>query len=185
MMETKTDKRIVEASGKLLAENGPGAFSLEMLSIQPEMQGLDIFRMVRKEEEIFDQIFLQLEIELNELVDRISSDQISPILEFEILFRQLHRLFKQKPYYLTVIFNKDIRRKYSNAENFISRIKGIAKGYLTGVIARGKAKGFFSTEINSKIMVKKILSSFQVLMNDMQKADKMIREIKKYQSETD
>jgi len=184
-METITDKRIVEASGRLLAENGPGAFSLEMLSNQPEMQGLDIFRMVRNEEKIFEQIFLQLEKELNELVDRISSDQISPILEFEILFRQLHRLFKQKPYYLALIFDKDLRMKYSNTEEFISRIKGTANGYLTGLIERGKAKGFFSININTKIMVKKILSSFQVLMNDMQMADKMIRDLKKYRSETD
>ena len=63
-MGTITDKRIVEVSGRLLAENGPGAFSLEMLSNQPEMQGLDIFRMVRNEEKIFEQIFLQLEKEL-------------------------------------------------------------------------------------------------------------------------
>ena len=63
-METITDKRIVETSGRLLAENGPGAFSLEMLSIQPEMQGLNIFAMVRNEEKIFEQIFLQLEKEL-------------------------------------------------------------------------------------------------------------------------
>ncbi len=184
-METKTDKRIIEVSGRLLAENGPGAFSLELLSIQPEMLNIDVFRIVHKEEEIFDQIFLQLEKELNVLVDRISSDQISPILEFEILFRQLHRLFKQKPYYLTVIFDKDLCMKYRNTEEFISRIKGTAKGYLTGLIERGKDKGFFSTEINTKIMVKRILGSFQVLMNDMQKADKMISDLKKYRTEND
>jgi hypothetical protein len=63
-MGTITDKRIIEVSGRLLAENGPGTFSLGMLSIQPEMQGLDIFRMVRNEEKIFEQIFLQLEKEL-------------------------------------------------------------------------------------------------------------------------
>jgi hypothetical protein len=52
-METQTEKRIIEASVRLRAENGPGAFTLDVLSKQPEMKGFDIFTLVRNEEVVF------------------------------------------------------------------------------------------------------------------------------------
>jgi hypothetical protein len=58
-METQTEKRMIETSGKLLAENGPGAFTLDVLSRQPEMQGFDIFNLARNEDEVFEQLLLQ------------------------------------------------------------------------------------------------------------------------------
>jgi hypothetical protein len=59
-MDTKAEKQMIEASGKLLAENGPGGFTLDVLSKQPDMQGFDIFTLVRNEEEVFEQLLLQL-----------------------------------------------------------------------------------------------------------------------------
>ena len=183
-METQTEKRIIDASGRLLAENGPGAFTLDVLSKQPEMQGFDIFTLVRNEEEVFEQLLLQLEKDVTTIVDEISG-QDNPTMEFEMLFKQLHRLFKQKPYYLTLIFDKDLRRYYSGADQIISRIKGRAKGYLAGLIDRGKAQKVFTINTETKVLVKEILGSFQALMNDMQLANKMVRDLKKYQSATD
>jgi len=175
----------MEASGRLLAENGPGAFSLEILSKQPEMKGFDIFSLVRKEEQIFKQLLLQLEIELKAIMDEITSGQDAPALEFEMLFKQLHWLFKKKPYYLSVIFDKDLHQRYRDAEEIISRIKRVAKGYLTGLIDRGKAQKVFLINTETKVLVDEILGSFQALMNDMQLANKMVRDLKKYQSATD
>jgi hypothetical protein len=184
-METTTEKQIIEASGKLLAEVGPGTFTLEKLSKRPEMKGFDVFTLVKNEELIFQQLLLQLEKELTAIVNEISSKQNSPATEFEMLFKQLHRLFKQKPYYLSVIFDKDLHRQYRDAEEIISRIKGVARGYLTGLIDRGKAQKVFTISTETKILVKEILGSFQALMHDMQLSDKLVRDLKKYQSATD
>jgi hypothetical protein len=184
-METQAEKKIIHASGRLLAEKGPEELTLGKLSQQPEMKGFDIFTLVRNEEQIFEELLLQLEREMKELVDEISSGQDSPSEEFEILFKQLHRLFKQKPYYLTLIFDKDLRRYYSGADQIISRIKGRAEGYLAGLIDRGKAQKVFTINTETKVLVKEILGSFQALMNNMQLANKMVRDLKKYQSATD
>jgi len=183
-METQTEKRFIDASGRLLAKNGPGAFTLDVLSKQPEMQGFDIFTLVRNEEEVFEQLLLQLEKDVTIIVDEISG-QDDPTMEFEMLFKQLHKLFKQKPYYLTVIFDKELRQQYRGAEEIISRIKGMAKVYLAGLIDRGKTQKVFTINTETKTLVKEILGSFQALMNDMQLANKMVRDLKKYQSATD
>ncbi len=136
--------------------------------------------LVRKEEQIYEQLFFQLAKELKEMVDGISSGQNSPAEEFEMLFKQLHRLFKQKPYYLTIVFDKDIPRQYRDAEKRISGIKDMAKKYLSGLIARGKAQKVFTTDAETEILVKEILGSFQTLMNDMQLEDKIVRDLHKY-----
>jgi AcrR family transcriptional regulator len=184
-LNTPTEKRIIEASGRLLAEVGPGTFTLEELSKRPEMKGFDVFTLVRNEEQIFEQLLLQLEKELTAIVNDISVKQNSPATEIEMLFKQLHRLFKQKPYYLSVIFDKDLHRQYRGAEEIISRIKGVARGYLTGLIDRGKAQKVFTINAETNVLVKKILGSFQALMNDIQLSNKMVRDLKKYQSATD
>lgn len=184
-MDTKAEKQIIEASGKLLTESGPGAFTLKKLSKQPEMLEFDIFTLVKNEEQIFEQLLLQLEKELTAIVVEISSVHDSPVLEFELLFKRLHKLFKQYPYYLTVIFDTDLPRQYSGAVKIITRIKGVAKSYLTGLIDRGKAQKVFTIGTSTRVLVKEILGSFQALMNDMQLADRMVRDLKKYRSLTD
>ncbi|RIH64207.1 hypothetical protein D1164_02430 [Mariniphaga sediminis] len=184
-MDIKTEKRAIESSGRFPAENRPPAFSFRKLSDQSGALGFDIFTLARNEEQILEQLLLQLEKELKEIVDETASAQDAPAAEFEMLFRHLYQLFKQKPYYLTVIFDKDLHRKYNGAEKIISRIKGVAKGYLTRLIDRGKAQNIFIIHAETKILVRKILNSFQVLMNDMQLAEKMIRDLRKYQSIAD
>jgi AcrR family transcriptional regulator len=184
-MDTKAEKQIIEASGRLLIEDGSGSFTLKKLSKRPEMKGFDVFALVRNEEQIFEQLLLQLEKELAALLDDLSAKHNSPATEFELLFKQLHRLFKQKPYYLTVIFDSDFRQKYGHSEKIISRIKGVAKNYLAGLIDRGKIQDAFTIDTETKFLVREILGSFQALMNDMQLTDKMIRDLKKYRFSND
>jgi len=125
-MDSKTEEQINKASRRLIIESETEGFSLEKLPKQPEIIGFDLFALFRKNEDVFGKRLLTLERELEELIDGISSGQDSPADEFEKLFKQLHRLFKQKPYYLTVIFDKDLRRLYSDADNIISRIKSMS-----------------------------------------------------------
>jgi outer membrane protein TolC len=129
-MDIKTAKHIIEASGRFISENGPGEFTFEKLSMQPEKDDFDPFTLVKNEEQIFEQLLHHLENELKTLVNEVSYGTHSPALEFEMLFKQLHRLFKQKTYYLTVIFDRNMHRRYSDAEKIISRIKGVAISYL-------------------------------------------------------
>ncbi len=58
------------------------------------------------------------------------------------------------------------------------------QGYDLFTLVRNEEK-VFATGTETKILVKEIPGSFQALMSDMQLADKMVRDIKKYQSATD
>ncbi len=102
-----------------------------------------------------------------------------------MLFKELHKLFLKKPYYLEMIFDKDLQQQYSFIEIAISRIKRIANDYLSGLIDRGKEQDVFTINAETKVLVKEILGSFKGIMNDMQLTDKMVRDLKKYRSVND
>ena len=184
-MEPKAEERIMRCCGRLITGSGTGGFTFENLSQQPELEGIDIYNIIQNEEDIFKLILRNLEKELKILVEGISSFQDGPAEEIELLFKRLHQLFKQKPYYLELIFDKELRQEYHSVDKIISRIKKTAVGYLTGLINRGKEQKVFTSKINTTVLVKKILGSFRAMMNDLQLAGKMVRDLKKYQSVTD
>jgi len=101
-----------------------------------------------------------------------------------MLFLQLHQLFKQKPYYLTVIFDKELRH-YSGVNQIIFRIKDMAEKHLTKLIDIGKAQKVFKVSAETDILVKLILGSFQNLMNNIQLTDKMVNDLTRKQLITD
>lgn len=184
-MDPKAEEQIIRSCGRLITGSGPEGFTLEKLSHQPELEGIDISNIIQNEEDIFNMILKNLEKELKILVEGISSFQDGPPEEIELLFKRLHQLFKQKPYYLELIFDKELRQEYHSVDKIISRIKKTAVRFLSGLINRGKEQKVFTSKINATVLVKKILGSFRALMNDLQLAGKMVRDLKKYQSVTD
>ncbi len=181
-MDSKTEKQIIAASAKLIAKSGIEEFSIEKLSNQPEMKRFDVYTLIENEEKIFTQLLLELEKDLKELIGNISFAYKDPEQEFENLFKQLYKFFKQKPHNLILIFEKFLQYQYRSANKILVRIKNIAKDYLTELIDRGKAQKVFTIEVETEELVTDILGSFQSLMNDMQMTGKMLRDLKKYQS---
>jgi hypothetical protein len=64
-------------------------------------------------------------------------------------------------------------------------MKKSASDYLKGVIDRGKEQGCFTNQIPTESLVADIIGSFRGLMNDVRLADKMMADLKKFQTEND
>jgi hypothetical protein len=183
-MDSKIEDQIITSCGRLITKVGTQAFSLEKLSELPEIKGLDFSAYLSSEEEVFEKLLLTLEKELNDLMEGISANQHAPSDEFEKLFKELHGLFSQKPYYLMVIFDKNLRQ-LGSVDVIISRIKELAEQHLTRLIDQGKAQNIFKVSAETNVLVKLILGSFQNLMNNMQLADNMLNDLIRKQSITD
>jgi len=183
-MDSKIEDQIITSCGRLITMVGTEAFSLEKLLELPEIKGLDFSAYLSSEEEVFEKLLLKLEKDLHDLIEEISAAQNDPAHEFEMLFLQLHQLFKQKPYYLTVIFDKELRH-YSGVNQIIFRIKDMAEKHLTKLIDIGKAQKVFKVSAETDILVKLILGSFQNLMNNIQLTDKMVNDLTSKQLITD
>ncbi len=147
--------------------------------------GLDIFTLVKKHEELLVEFLIRIEGDIQKILFENSLSKMEPPRELEILFRHLYDLFQRNPHYLTLIFDKDLRRRFSGSEKMIARIRESASDYLKGVINRGKDEGFFTNRISTESLVVDILGSFRGLMNDIRVVDKMIADLKKLQTEND
>lgn len=152
---------------------------------KPALEGYDIFTLVKKEEALMKDLLIGLENEIHGILNENSRKTLNPQQELEILFRRLYALFQESPHYLTLIFEKDLRHHCTEADEIISRMKESASGYLKGVINRGKDQVIFSVQVPTDVLVRDILGSFRGLMNDVRLAEKMIADLKKFQTEND
>jgi len=56
-----------------------------------------------------------------------------------MIFKKLYFLFLQKPYYLDIIFDRNLKNRDKSIMNSFLRIRQMAENYLTDIIKQGKS----------------------------------------------
>ncbi|HOI79386.1 MAG TPA: hypothetical protein PLI30_07245 [Petrimonas sp.] len=158
---------IIEAAGKAIFSYGIRNFTIESLAGRPEIKGTGLPPHIQQKEDVFVLLLIKFEYELHKMVDSIRGQALSPALEIESLFRNLSGMFREKPYYLAIIFDSELKEQNKKTKEIIARIKGRAENYLTALIDRGKKEKAFLTAENTKTLTNHILNSFRFLMNDL------------------
>ncbi|MBN2634670.1 MAG: hypothetical protein JXR61_00265 [Prolixibacteraceae bacterium] len=171
-------KNIVRVAERIIVQQGIEALSLNSLSNEPELKGIDIGSLLKSEEDIFLLLIADLEKDLDLLLANSTPGSISPETEFELFFKMLYDLFQQKPWYLPIIFYNNILERNKRINAAIKHIKNKATGYLTKLIDRGKKENVFATTENTQTLVKDILGSIRFLMNDLQLSRQVTRDLK-------
>lgn len=176
---------VINTAGRIIVVSKTKGLSINTLLKEPELKGKNFLKNFKDEEDIYEILLLNFEIELVELIVNISKENNRPDVEIELLFKKLYTLFKAKPWSLLLIFDYGLQERYKWFANTIFRIKKLAHTYLTKLIERGKDEKVFKTSQNTNLLVKGILVSFRSLMNDYQLGNKMINDLKKFQSTQD
>ncbi|MBN2634667.1 MAG: hypothetical protein JXR61_00250 [Prolixibacteraceae bacterium] len=176
---------VINAAGRIIVASGTKGISINALLNEPELKGNNFLKNFKDEEDIYEILLLNFEIELIELFVNVAKEGKKPDVEIELLFKRLYTLFKAKPWSLLLIFDSSLQERYTWFENSILRIRKSARSYLTDLIERGKEENVFKTSQNTNLLVKEILGSFRSLMNDYQLGQKMIKDLKKFQSSQD
>lgn len=183
-MDSKNED-VIKAAGRIIVVSGAQALTINTLFQEPEMKGKSFLRRLKDDEDIYELLLLNFEVEIIELIGAISVECETPDKELELLFKRLYALFKKKPWNLILIFDNNLSKRYKWFDKNIFRIKNMAKNYLTDLIDRGKKEKVFTTSEDTKILVRDILSSFSLLMSDYQLGWKMINNLKNLQSNHD
>ncbi|HDR51120.1 MAG TPA: hypothetical protein ENN90_05785 [Mariniphaga anaerophila] len=183
-MDSKNED-VIKAAGRIIVMSGTQALTINTLFREPEIKGKSFLRSLKDDEDIYEILLLNFEIELIELIGGISVKCETPDKELELLFKRLYVLFKKKPWNLALIFDNNLSKRYKWFDKSIFRIKNMAKNYLTDLIDRGKKEKVFATSEDTKILVRYILSSFSSLRNDYQLGWKIIADLKNLQSTQD
>lgn len=169
---------IIDKAARIIMNSG--LESLTILNLEKEV-GVDrnqLDNQLTKDDDILLVLLVNFEAELNGVFQEITNKGILPEAELQLLFKSLYSLFLLKPYYLSVIFDKNLAERDNTIKISIQRIRHVAETYLSKIIDAGKKDQTFKTRVSSKLVVRKILIGFRMLMKDEQLVHEMILELK-------
>lgn len=168
---------MVEAAGKIIHESGINALSIERMTGEMKIDHSLLYPYFKKDDDILMLLLLSLENEIKQLINDTGTGDGSPEEELRLLFENMHKLLKHKPYYLSVIFSTELKEKNAGLQDTLLRIKISVRTYLLEVINHGKKEKVFKTKRTSRSLVNNILGSFRLFMNEQLLIAKMIKDL--------
>lgn len=183
MENMKTNRKVViEKAAQLIRYSGLEALTIPNLEIELGAEKNQLNNQFTKVDDILLALLVCFETELNAFIQEITNKGIAAETELQLLFKRLYSLFMQKPYYLSIIFDKNLTKRDDSIKMSILRIKNMAERLLTTIINSGKMSHAFKTKISTKLLVGKIISDFRLFMKDEQRINEMILELKNIQN---
>lgn len=176
-MKTKKTE-IIKMAAQIVVDSGLEALTIQKLATELKIDEKELYELFTNEDEILLSIFNGFENELKEFIHELSKQAEKPEKEFNTLFKSLYNLFLQKPYYLSIIFDKKVKKRDERIKMSILRMKDIIENYLTTIIDTGKKDHTFKTKTPTKLLVGKMLTEFRLLMKDEQYINEMVLELK-------
>jgi len=169
---------IIDNAARIIMNSGLEALTITNLEKEVGLEINQLNNQLIKDDDILLVLLVCFEAELNAIVQEITNKGIVPETELQLLFKRLYALFLLKPYYLSIIFDKNLAERDDAIKMSIQRIINIAETYLSTIIEAGKTAHTFKTKVSTKLLVNKILSRFRIFMKDEQLVHEMILELK-------
>lgn len=176
-------KMVEQITGLIIEEEGTEALTIARVAKELNLDENYLLQQFGSVDEILVMLLESFENELLVFIKEISGKEEGPETKFKLLFKRLYFLFLQRPYYLAVIFNKSLTRKNEKITAVVFRIKKLAKSYLTGIIDEGKSLQVFKTPLPSEKWADRILSEFRLFMENEQRVNELVINMKSTQNE--
>lgn len=183
-MKTKENEIIEKAAG-IIMNSGVDELTVHNLADKLHMKESQLYQQLTKDDDILSILLLSFENDVVQFLSDAEQSSDSPENKLKIIFKKLHFLFLQKPYYLDIIFDKNLKNRDKSITNSFLRIRQMAENYLTNIINKGKTENTFKTKVSTSVLVTKILSDFRTFMKDEQRFHEIILEMKKLQTSKD
>jgi len=175
-METNK-KEITAKSVNIIMNLGIEALTIDHLAKELEIDQKKLKKEFLSDEDILLMVFKSFEDDLKEFILEINNQTDNSVIEFNTFFKSLYNVFLQKPYYLSIIFDKRLKNKNDKIKKSIIRMKSTIENYLTNLIESGKENKTFKTKTPTRLLVNKMLSEFRLLMKDEQYINQMILDL--------
>lgn len=176
---------IEEAAAKIISESGLDALTTEELAKKMEIDQEILYIYFKNNADILIFMLLNLEHEIRLLINNLATSEVSSEKELRLLFENIYKLFEQKPYYLSIIFNFEGNEKDSRGHEILIRVKSSIDKHLIKIINKGKEEAVFKTRQTPGTLVNNILGSFRSFMSQQNIINKMIKDLKKIRDNPD
>ncbi len=175
------ENEIIEKAAGIIVNSGVEELTVHNLADKLQIKESQLYQQLTNDEDIYLLLLLNLENDIVNLLKGIEQSD-SPESQLKILFKKLYFFFIQKPYYLDIIFDKNLKNRDKRFMDTFLRIRKLAKNYLTEVINKGKTENTFKTRVPTSVLAGKILTDFRTFMKDEQRFHEVILEMKKLQT---
>jgi len=168
---------MVEAAGRIIIRSGTDALSIEELSHEMGGDYHPLSSFFKNNADIVVMVLESLEKEIKQLLSDSLHLEGASDKELQNLFESLNNLFGLKPYYLSIVFSKELAEKNPAIQEIMLRIKSAAKIHLMHIINHGNNQKEHKTIQTTASLANKILGSFRLFMNEQRVINRMVRDI--------
>ena len=172
-----TKKELGYSAGVIINKAGTDALTINNLAVEMGLDPVVLSAFFTQDKDILTMMLLSLEDEIRQLIHSDLTKTQLPEEEINSLFKNLYKLFDQKPQYLSVIFAAEVMKQETGMQNILARIRSAAEFCLLQLVNQGKQIKTFNTGTKTSALVNKILVSFRVLMKDQWLSHKMVMDL--------
>lgn len=169
---------IIQKASGIITNEGIKALTISNLASELNISESELSDQLNQVDDIFIMLFADLELNVNHLLESLKLMKESPDTELRILFKKLYFLLLQKPHYLDLVFDRQLRDRNENVKQGVLRIRKQTSDYLSALINKGKKEKLFKTKVSEKVLTDQILSEFRTLMHDEHRVLEIIRQMK-------
>lgn len=173
----KNKEDLIEVAGRLILQSEINSLSIEELEMRLGLTHDELSMHFNSDNDILLTLVISLETSILQLINNMANISLSPNEALQTLFKNLYRLFEQKPIFLSVIFDKHLEERNSEILLIIKRIKTNVESFLLQIINKGKNENIFQAEIKSRYLVNRILVSFRQHMNEKWVTESFLKNI--------
>jgi hypothetical protein len=172
-MESKMTK-IIEKAAQIVVKSGLENLTVSNLANELNIEQKELLHLFEKDDGILLMIFNSFENDLKEFIHKLSNNAETPEKDFKTFFKSLYNVFLQNPHYLSIIFDRRLKKRDERIEKSIFQMKDLVENYLTKLIDAGKKNNTFKTKVPARVLAGKMLVDFRMLMRDEQYLNEMI-----------
>jgi hypothetical protein len=101
---------IIEKAAGIIMNTGLEALTIHNLAAELKVKDSQLYNQLTRDDDILLMLLLGFETDIIEFVKELANKGVTPESELKLLFNGLYFLFLQKPYYLSLIFDKNLKR---------------------------------------------------------------------------
>jgi TetR/AcrR family fatty acid metabolism transcriptional regulator len=164
MQISDKQQAIIEASGKILMENGVLGLTTKNLALEMNFSESALYRHFKNKEEIILLLIKYLSNNINERFENILNADINPEEKYIQLFKSQFEFFNKNPHFIVIVLSDGLMDNSVVIKNEVLKLIQINATCYKKVIIQGQNSKIFNQEIGADDLVNFAMGTFRLQM---------------------
>ena len=164
MQISDKQQAIIEASGKILMENGVLGLTTKNLALEMNFSESALYRHFKNKEEIILLLIKYLSNNINERFENILNADINPEEKYIQLFKSQFEFFNKNPHFIVIVLSDGLIDNSVVIKNEVLKLIQTNATCYKKVIIQGQNSKIFNQEIGADDLVNFAMGTFRLQM---------------------